>query len=138
MPLSTRPNQFGLDDSTRYRQPPASHKAGPTVPPDAKEVLVQKLQGALHAIRRDRDHEHRQRDMAVERLRSAKAAVESVVGSVGEEKTKLVKTRSDLQSCQQEVRELERETEVLKQKVRYVSTKELYARHRQRNTLRAS
>ena len=116
--MSNRPQEYTFNGGARHRhQPQASHEAS-TVPADAKEVLVQKLQGALHAIRRDRDQEHRQRDMAVERLRSVKAAMESVIDSVGEEKAKLAKTRSESQDRQQEVRKLEKEIEVLQQKVR--------------------
>ena len=85
---------------------------------DAKEVLVQKLQGALHAIRLDRDQEHRQRDMALERLRSVKAAMDSARDSLDEEKARYVKTCAESQDRQEEVHALQEEIEVLKQKVR--------------------
>jgi chromosome segregation ATPase len=118
--MSNRPHQSTFYDGAPHRHQSQALDEVSTVPADAKEVLVQKLQGALHAIRRDRDQEHRQRDMAVERLRSVTEAMESVIESVREEKAKLAKTSSDSQGCQREVRELESEIEVLQQKVRDV------------------
>lgn len=105
------------DGGARHRPPQTSHE-GAVPPDDAKEFLVQKLQDALHAIRRDRDQEHRQRDMGLERLRSVNEAKESTRDSLGEEKAKYEKTCAESKDRQQNVHALHEEIEVLKHKVR--------------------
>jgi hypothetical protein len=83
-----------------------------------KEGIVQKLQGVLFAVRRDRDREHRSRDIAMEKLRSAKEVFEAETLNFGEQKKKLTKTREAAEKTQKEILRKEATIQELQQKVR--------------------
>jgi hypothetical protein len=88
-----------------------------------KEVMVlQKLQGALSAVRRERDQEFRHRNMALEKLRSAKEATSLTRNAVQEETVKLNKTTSASQQTIQEIQKMEGSIVNLKRKVRLLQT----------------
>ena len=83
-----------------------------------KEGIVQKLQGVLFAVRRDRDHEHRSRDIAMEKLRSAKGDFEAEQSNFKAENEKLTKTRDEAETTQKEILRKEATIQHLQQKVR--------------------
>lgn len=81
-------------------------------------VVLQRLQGALSAIRRERDQEFRSRNMVKEKLRSAKDAAEKGRQAVHEEQTKLDKSTEESSDIQQKIQKLEGTINDLKRKVR--------------------
>ncbi len=83
-----------------------------------KEGIVQKLQGVLFAVRRDRDREHRSRDIAMEKLRSAKEIYETDKSNFEAEKEKLAKTQEEAEKTQHEILKKEKTVGELQQKVR--------------------
>lgn len=82
------------------------------------EIIVQKLQGVLFAVRRDRDREHRSRDIALEKLRTAKEVFQKEKSSHDVEKEKLTKTRDEAERTQKEISRKEETIQQLQQKVR--------------------
>jgi hypothetical protein len=87
-----------------------------------KEAMVlQKLQGALTAVRRERDQEFRYRNMAREKLRSAKEASWLIRNVVEEELSKLNKTTNEAQQATQKIQQMEGSIVDLKRKVRFVT-----------------
>ncbi len=82
-----------------------------------KEGIVEKLQGVLVAVRRDRDREHRSRDIAMEKLRSAKEAFEIDKSNLETEKEKLAKTQEEAERIQKEIKEKEESIRQLQEKV---------------------
>ena len=96
----------------------AGNETNDTPASTVKEGIVQKLQGVLFAVRRDRDREHRNRDIAMEKLRSAKELYETDKSNFEAEKEKLAKTQEEAEKTQQEILEKEQIVAELKQKVR--------------------
>jgi len=84
-----------------------------------KEGIVQKLQGVLFAVRRDRDREHRSRDIAMEKLRSAKGAFKAEQSNFKEENEKLAKTRDEAETTQKEILRKEATIQHLQQKYQF-------------------
>ena len=82
-----------------------------------KEGIVEKLQGVLVAIRRDRDREHRSRDIAMEKLRSTKEVYEAEKSNFEAEKEKLSKTQDETDRTQEEILQIEETIQHLEQKV---------------------
>jgi predicted Holliday junction resolvase-like endonuclease len=83
-----------------------------------KEGIVQKLQGVLFAVRRDRDREYRSRDIAMEKLRSAKEVFQAETSNFGEQKEKLTKTQEEAEKTQKEILRKETTIQELQQRVR--------------------
>ncbi len=83
-----------------------------------KEGIVEKLQGVLVAVRRDRDREHRSRDIAMEKLRSTKEIYEAEKSNFEAEKEKLSKTQDETERTQEEILQIEETIQHLEQKVR--------------------
>ena len=96
----------------------AANETNDTPASTVKEGIVQKLQGVLFAVRRDRDREHRNRDIAMEKLRSAKELYETDKSNFEAEKEKLAKTQEEAEKTQQEILEKEKIVAELQQKVR--------------------
>jgi hypothetical protein len=82
-----------------------------------KEGIVQKLQEVLFAVRRDRDREHRSRDIAMEKLRSAKEVFQAEKSNFESEQEKLTKTRNEAERTQMEILQREESIRQLQQKV---------------------
>ena len=82
------------------------------------EGIVQNIQGFLLQVRRDRDRNHRIRDIALEKLRSAKEIYETDKSNFEAEKLKLAKTHEEAEKALQEITQKEKIIEDLQQKVR--------------------
>lgn len=82
-----------------------------------KEDIVEKLHGALADLRRERDEEHRKKELAVERLRlvtEEREALEKTVASMKENLSTLLKksdkeAKNDVVKLQTDVDRLNRE-----------------------------
>jgi hypothetical protein len=81
-------------------------------------MVVQKLQGALSVIRRERDQEFRNRNMAQEKLRSAQEAEQAARKTVKEETAKLSDSTNKTRQAIQDIREMEGSIAELQRKVR--------------------
>lgn len=81
-------------------------------------LVLQKLQGALSAVRRERDQEFRNRNMAQEKLRSAQEASQSTRKSVQEEASKLDENNKKTQQAIQDIQKMDESIADLSRKVR--------------------
>ncbi|KAG7360940.1 hypothetical protein IV203_036039 [Nitzschia inconspicua] len=70
-------------------------------------LFLQKLQGALSAVRRERDHEFRNRNMAREKCRSAQEAAQSTKKAVEQETAKLDENIKKTQQAIQDIQKME-------------------------------
>ena len=110
---NSNPNHIGLGHSSTQRQNPQH-----------REAIVDKLNGALAVLRRERDELHRTKELAMERLRLAKEERMSMEKSVRTIQNKLHKLSSsvsgegnqaennDISKAQQEVERLTREVRI--------------------------
>ena len=83
-----------------------------------KEALVDKLQGALHTIRRERDDLHRRKELAYERRRLLMEEKENLAKTVHGMKEKLEKMNTSLKETQQGLPSLEEAVLKLTKEVR--------------------
>jgi histone deacetylase complex regulatory component SIN3 len=87
-------------------------------PSGGNEGIVQKLQGVIAAIRGDRNREHRNRDIAMEKLRSAKEAFHQDKATLQADKDKYIATQNVSENTQKEILIIEKSIQELQQKVR--------------------
>jgi hypothetical protein len=95
------------------RPPPRQQQQG-----NGKDAIVQKLQKALIAVRQERDQEHRNRDMVIEKLRSTKETLELTKAAVQAEKDKFSTTVKETDETKNEIDLVETSLQELKRKVR--------------------
>ena len=105
--VSKQHDEIGIDNGVN------SINAG-----SGKESIVQKLQGVLFTVRRDRDREHRSLDITMEKLRSAREVFQTEKRNFKEEEEKLKQTQEDSEKTQQEILQKQAAIENLQQKVR--------------------
>jgi hypothetical protein len=82
------------------------------------EGIVQKLQGVIAAIRGDRNREHRNRDIAMEKLRSTKEAFHQDKATLQADKDKYIATQNELENTQNEILNIVKSMQELQQTVR--------------------
>jgi chromosome segregation ATPase len=98
---------YTSDNTNKENLPQAPHK----------EALVQKLQGALQGLRRERDQTHRSKELALERLKlvlEEEQALCKTVNALKHKHANLVKGSNDIQS---ELGPNENKVKVMTQKV---------------------
>ena len=83
-----------------------------------KERIVDKLQGALHQIRRERDDLHRRKELAEERRRLLSQEKEALAKSVQAMQEKFDKIQSTSTSTQNDLVSLEQSVQQLTKEVR--------------------
>lgn len=82
------------------------------------ELIVNKLQNVISAIRKDRNLEHRNRENAMGKLRSAKEACEQDKQALKEDKSKFDATQNETKSTMAEILKLEESMKHVQDKVR--------------------
>jgi hypothetical protein len=121
-----QPHRACLGSSRRQHQQQQHRHVYTDSNNSGKEAMVlQKLQGALIAVRRARDQEFRNRNMAKEKLRSAKEATRLTRNAVLEESAKLNKTTSESQEAIQAIHQMEGSIVKMKRKVRLRQTRKM-------------
>lgn len=93
------------------------------------EGIVQKLQGVIAAVRGDRNREHRSRDIAIEKLRSAKEAFQADKATLQADKNKYDATQNESENTQKEIIIVEVSIQQLQQKVRIAWYYQSYLKH---------
>lgn len=83
------------------------------------EGIVQKLQGVIAAVRGDRNREHRSRDIAIEKLRSAKEAFQADKATLQADKNKYDATQNESENTQKEIIIVEVSIQQLQQKYEF-------------------
>lgn len=78
-----------------------ANKGAANHPSNAKEALVQKLQGVLQELRQERDQLHRSKELALERcrlVREEEQSLSKIVASLKEKKEKLQKAALEIKA----------------------------------------